>query len=105
MELGGQKQTSAKDASPADASEDPSAFERRAEPRQPVRSPAVIFFDPGSHSIDCTIRNISAGGARVVMVRPQDLPEMVRILVRPGAYHSALVRWRIGLEVGLEFVD
>jgi hypothetical protein len=105
MEPGVQDQPPERDTDPSESGDQQAGFERREHPRTPVQAPAVIFFDPGSHSIDCTIRNISAGGARVVLLRPETLPDMVRILVRPGAYHSALVRWRIGLEVGLEFVD
>ena len=78
--------------------------ERRVHPRRDARMPATIFFDPGNHSIACTVRNISARGARIVLNAPADLPNALQILVRPDIYRHALVRWRIGLEAGLEFI-
>lgn len=78
--------------------------EKRAHPRRDVRSDGVIFYEPGARSIDCVIRNISAGGARVVLAQDVELPEKVQIFVGPATYLNALIRWRIGLEAGLEFV-
>ena len=82
----------------------PAGAERRVHPRYDALMPATLFFDPGNHSIACTVRNISAGGARIVLAEPAELPAAVQILVRPDVYRHALVRWRIGLEAGLEFI-
>jgi hypothetical protein len=78
--------------------------DRRVHTRHDARMPATLFFDPGNHSIACTVRNISTGGARIVLAEPSELPAAVQILVRPDVYRHALVRWRIGLEAGLEFI-
>ena len=73
-------------------------------PRHDAHLPATLFFDPGNHSVACTVRNISAGGARIVLPEAVELPDAVQILARPDIYRHALVRWRIGLEAGLEFI-
>lgn len=78
--------------------------ERRTQPRRNIDSVSVLFFDPGSRSVDCVVRNISRTGARVVLSEQVDLSPAIQIHVAPGAYRNALVRWRIGLEIGLEFV-
>jgi hypothetical protein len=78
--------------------------ERRAHERQDVRRTSVLFFEPGDSSTACTVRNISAGGARVVLDEAMVLPEKVTLLVGVGDYRHALVRWRIGLAAGLEVV-
>ena len=78
--------------------------EKRDHPRRDLQSVGVIFYEPGARSIDCVIRNISAGGARVVLAQDVELPEKVQIFVGPATYLNALIRWRIGLEAGLEFV-
>ena len=88
----------------ADAPENADDLERRTHPRHRVYAPGVVFIDPGDRSIDCKILNISAGGARIKLAEPAELPSAILILVKPGSYLKALVRWRIGLEAGLEFV-
>jgi hypothetical protein len=80
------------------------ASNRRALGRVEVCSLGVVFCGDSDRSFDCTIRNISTGGARIVLADGVELPQQIRIMVRPGAYVTALVRWRIGLEAGLEFV-
>jgi len=99
MSMGTARQTD-EDGSPPQ----PAGAERRVHPRHDARLPATLFFDPGNHSIACTVRNISAGGARIVLAEPMDLPDAVQLMARPAIYRHALVRWRIGLEAGLEFI-
>jgi hypothetical protein len=79
-------------------------LERRAHRREPLDHASVIFFEPGARSVDCTIRNCSTTGARVLLAGPVELPDLIQIHVGPGSYFNALVRWRIGAEIGLEFV-
>jgi hypothetical protein len=79
-------------------------LERRTDGRRTYYYPSFILIEPGGRSFDCTIRNVSARGARIVLSEDVDLPNSIQILIRPGKYFSALVRWRIGLEIGLEFV-
>jgi hypothetical protein len=88
----------------ADGHHTAAAFDRRAHVRHAISAPGVIFFESGDRSVDCTILNVSSAGARVALAEPAGLPDAVGVLGRPGAYLRALVRWRIGLEIGLEFV-
>jgi hypothetical protein len=79
-------------------------LDRRALPRRIVGAPSVITFDPGAHSVNCTLRNASAAGARVVLHEDVELPHVIRILDGRGACRDARVIWRVGADIGVEFV-
>jgi hypothetical protein len=49
--------------------------------------------------------NISDLGARIALREPAELDDQVALALLSGRQRRGLVRWRIGLEVGLEFVD
>lgn len=78
--------------------------ERRSHARADVQLPTVIFYDQRNRMVACSIRNISEGGARVELAEPADLSEAIQVRLRNGMTVNALVRWRIGLQAGLEFV-
>jgi hypothetical protein len=78
--------------------------ERRGRARSNVALDSALIFGRADGSVACTIRNIGPAGARVVLAEPVELAEPVSLLVREGTCRNVLVRWRIGLEVGLEFI-
>jgi len=82
----------------------PDGSERRTEVRTATRVSTVIFYDRRNRSVACAIRNISAGGARVDLSEPAELSPTVQIRLSSGVMMNALVRWRIGLQAGLEFI-
>jgi hypothetical protein len=77
--------------------------ERRTYPRRELELTSRVYFEPGNRTVECVIRNLSADGARIVLADPTILPTNVALFVEPGACRNARVRWRIGLEAGLQF--
>jgi GGDEF domain-containing protein len=80
-------------------------IDRRGERRQRVLKPGLIVL-PGSDSVvDCTIRDISSGGARLRVDGYFAPPARFDlILVGTGERRPVRVRWQVGTEVGVQFV-
>ena len=78
---------------------------RRA-PRQRVLKTAKIFRMNGSHAVDCTVRDLSETGARIVCRDQLALPnEMKFVLPGDGFMHIAKVAWRKGDLAGILFLS
>ena len=54
--------------------------ERRTYARHRVFKGGVLAFGSGG-SVDCTVRNISPGGARVDLASPMGLPEQFTLVI------------------------
>jgi hypothetical protein len=86
--------------SPIPASE----LEKRVSRRARTKLPAKIIFGSKEFVLDCTIRDLSATGARVA-IPPLDILPKTLILVEPQnmlAFDSC-VRWQRNSLVGLSF--
>lgn len=79
--------------------------DRRVEPRQRSGIDAEVYFQPGNQSVSCKIINISDHGARIALKVAAELGDRVALGAPSGRLRGAHVRWRIGLEAGLEFID
>jgi len=77
---------------------------RRKSERRECRSVAKIQLGTGSLPRDCTITDISAGGVKVIAEYPEIPPEFTLIL-STGLPRQCRLRWRIGYELGAEFVN
>ena len=79
--------------------------ERRKTVRQRSYLGGRIAFNNRSSTMDCTVRNMSAGGARVAfsdtVVLPQDLDLAIR---QKGLNARARVVWRSATEMGVSFL-
>ena len=78
------------------------AENRRRSERLATRGLARIQTATGSLPRDCWISDISDGGVR--LHAEVDVPEEF-ILVLPGGRRDCRVVWRLGHEVGAEFID
>lgn len=78
--------------------------ERRASPRLRSLKGARILYNNGATTRDCTIRNLSAGGAKLVMETTVGLPESFALALEDGSQRLCEVRWRKFTEMGVEFV-
>ena len=66
---------------------------------------ARITFHGGHSSIDCVVRNLSNGGARVMLESSIGIPDEVMLVINDGTQHQArIVRRKIN-ELGLQFTD
>ena len=59
----------------------------------------------GYSTFNCTVRNLSSGGAKVVFENTSDIPAHFRLRFEDGTSQDCAVRWRTPREVGVEFVE
>ena len=78
--------------------------ERRKSARIRALKGARLFFNEGSSSRDCTIRNLSAGGAKMILETSLGIPDEFVLLFEDGARRRCRVRWRQLTELGVEFL-
>jgi PilZ domain len=78
--------------------------ERRATRRRRVLLPAQAFVAGCSHFMECTIRDLSPGGASVRLVPSAPDTFELRIL-RDGSTRMARTIWKNGDRRGLVFAD
>jgi PilZ domain len=77
---------------------------RRRSERRLCRSFAKIQFGTGSLPRDCTITDVSDGGVKVI-ADYLDIPAEFTIIFSQGQPRQCRLAWRIGCELGAQFVD
>jgi hypothetical protein len=78
--------------------------ERRVAPRRRVLKSAKIFINGGVSVFDCTVRDVSASGARLSLGIFQVLPKRFDLVVNDlGTHRCELVRI-VGNEYGVRFI-
>jgi hypothetical protein len=79
--------------------------ERRQNFRIEWKSPASIDLGEGTERLNCVVKNLSNGGARIAC--HEELPDQFILRLTPGRGRprSCRVAWRRGEEVGVQFVD
>ena len=79
---------------------------RRADPRFEVRIPGKLMWSNGAYSRDCTIKDLSEGGARIDTIVFADVPKTVDLFEgKSGNIFECMVRWQQGPMMGLQFLD
>lgn len=82
------------------------AQERRKSVRMRTLKPAFIAIEEWSSKINCTVRNISDGGARIRLDQPLALPEFFLLKITgSGPLRPVRKCWHINNEIGVEFCD
>jgi len=78
--------------------------ERRSESRRRVLKSALIVFNHGHSTMNCTILDTSAGGAKLAPGDPFYCPG--EFLLKPdiGEPRNCEVVWRKGMEIGVLYV-
>jgi hypothetical protein len=77
---------------------------RRGSERRPCRRVAKIQFGTGSLPRDCTITDVSKGGVKVI-AEYLDIPAEFTIIFSTGDPRQCRLAWRIGCELGAQFID
>jgi hypothetical protein len=77
---------------------------RRRSERLQCRRLARIQFGTGSLPRDCTVTDISDGGVKVI-AEYLDIPPEFTIILSEGRPRQCRLAWRIGCELGAQFVD
>jgi hypothetical protein len=77
---------------------------RRKSERRMCRRVAKIQFGTGSLPRDCMITDVSDGGVKVI-AEYLDVPSEFTIILSEGRPRQCRLAWRIGCELGAQFVD
>ena len=79
--------------------------ERRNSTRQKSFLQGRIYFNNRRSAIDCLIRDISAGGAKLIFSQTASIPDVVELFIpQKDQTLRAHVQWRSGEEAGVSFV-
>lgn len=77
---------------------------RRRSERRLCKRVAKIQFGTGSLPRDCTITDVSKGGVKVI-AEYLDIPNEFTIILSTGDPRQCRLAWRIGCELGAQFID
>ena len=77
---------------------------RRRSERRECKRVAKIQFGTGSLPRDCMITDVSNGGAKII-AEYLDIPAEFTIIFSTGNPRQCRLAWRIGCELGSEFID
>jgi hypothetical protein len=77
---------------------------RRRSERRECKRVAKIQFGNGSLPRDCMITDLSNGGAKII-AEYLDIPSQFTIIFSTGNPRQCRLAWRIGCELGAEFID
>jgi hypothetical protein len=79
--------------------------QRRTQERKRALLGARIVFNNRSSVIDCTVRDLSEAGARLVLGHPLPLPSVFELeMPSKGQTRRCELRWAAGLACGVRFV-
>ncbi len=78
--------------------------EKRKVPRRRVLKEGKIVYADGLRVFDCTIRDMSASGARLLIASTVGLPDSFQLYEKScGLLHPAKVAWRQANSLGVQF--
>src|SRR6185369_6906705 len=80
-----------------------SILERRPKRRKRVLLGGIVVSADGSHSFNCSIRDVSETGGRILLNGQQVPSQFYLIEVRDRVAHEAKVIWENEKEVGVSF--
>ena len=83
---------------------DESGSNRRADPRLRTFKGAYVVFNGGFSAMECTVRNLSEGGAMLEFSGVIALPnEFTLFMKQDGQGRPCKVAWRSGSRIGVAF--
>ena len=66
---------------------------------------ATIVFDGGRTRLDCVIRDLSDGGAKLQVATVKGIPQSFDLIVPRHRPHHCRVAWRALKEMGVQFIE
>lgn len=78
-------------------------IENRQVPRRKTLKGGHILFNGGRSSIDCTVRNLSAKGAKLQVASVVGIPGSFLLEVQGNSRQPCRVIWRTLREIGVSF--
>src|SRR4051812_31452617 len=81
-----------------------SASERRPSTRRRVLFPGLIVYGNGAFTCDCSVRSLSATGARISVATEHNFRGRIYVInIRDGSAYDAQVVWSKGADIGIKF--
>lgn len=80
-------------------------LEKRLQPRRNTMIIATIVFDGGNSRMDCVIRNLSEGGAKLEVASARVVPGSFDLMVPGHRPQHCRVAWRALRELGIQFMQ
>lgn len=77
--------------------------EHRQDQRRTTLKGGKIAFHDGRSTIDCTVRNLSSGGAKLKVASVLGIPNDFELLMADNVHQHCRVVWRKVNEVGVAF--
>jgi hypothetical protein len=78
--------------------------ERRLGSRRTTLKGGRIAFNAGRSTVDCTVRNLSNKGAKLLVNSVVGIPDSFELVLADRSKQSCRVIWRALKELGVEFV-
>jgi hypothetical protein len=78
--------------------------EHRSAPRQRVLKGGRIVINDGFSTFQCTVRNLSATGARLKVAGIIGIPDAFELAMDDGRKFACTVAWKTEFEIGVHFV-
>ena len=78
-------------------------IDNRGAQRRPTLKGGRIVFNGGRSTIDCTVRNLSRDGAKLIVASHIGIPDSFDLLLPNTHRQPCRVAWRKGKELGVEF--
>jgi hypothetical protein len=79
--------------------------ENRVAQRRTTLKGGKIVFGHGRSVIDCTVRNLSARGAKLAVTSAIGIPDSFDLVLPNTLKQPCRVAWRKAKEIGVSFVD
>lgn len=79
-------------------------LEKRLSPRRNTMIIATIVYDGGRTRLDCVIRNLSEGGAKLEVPTVRGIPASFDLMVPGHRPQHCRVAWRALKEMGVQFL-
>jgi hypothetical protein len=80
-------------------------LEKRLAPRRNTMIEAKIVFEGGRQRVDCVIRNLSDGGAKLEVGKVIGIPATFDLVAPGHRPHACRVVWRSLKELGVQFIS
>jgi hypothetical protein len=78
--------------------------ENRSTQRRTTLKGGKIVFNAGRSTIDCTVRNLSRDGAKLMVTSVVGIPDSFDLMLPNTHRQPCKVVWRKAKEIGIEFV-
>jgi hypothetical protein len=76
---------------------------REAQRHRTLKGGSIVVND-GFSTFDCTVRNLSASGAKLTVVSSLGIPQRFALAMADGRRFDCEIAWRTETEIGVRFL-